>query len=363
MTYSIAELAQALGVAPLGDASLRVGRVAEPAQAGPDDLALAMKPDYAAGLSQGRARAALLWQGADWQSMGLAAAICLVRPRYGMSVVSRMMDAGQGYAAGIHPSAVIDPTAQIGDNTSIGPFSTIAAGARIGAGTVIASHVTIGPNVTIGPDGLIHAGVRIMSDTVIGARVIMHGNAVIGADGFSFVTPEESGVERARTSLGDQGDLHHQAWARIHSLGAVEIGDDVEIGASSTVDRGSVRATRVGSGTKIDNLVQVGHNVVIGHDCLLCAQVGIAGSTTIGNNTVLGGKVGVADNLFVGDNVVAGAGTIILSNVPSGRVMLGYPAMKMDTHLDSYKALRRLPRFMREFTASKKAVSKPSSTD
>ena len=119
-----------------------------------------------------------------------------------------------------------------------------------------------------------------------------------------------------------------------------------------------MRATRVGSGTKIDNLVQVGHNVVIGTDCLLCAQAAVAGSTAIGNNCVLGGKSGVADNIKIGDNVVIGAASAVLSNVPAGRAMLGYPAVKMDTHVETYKALRRLPRLLREFAELKKTVSK-----
>lgn len=357
MTYTLAQIAEALGVEVQGDGALVVETVAEPAMAGPSDLALAMKPEFAEQIAKGSARAALLWQGADWQSYGLKGAVLMTRPRYGMSVVSAMMDRGQGYAPGIHPTAVIDPDAEIAEGASIGPFTVIGAGTKIGSGAVIASHVTIGPRVKIGADALIHAGVRIMADVRIGDRAILHSNVVIGGDGFSFVTPEESAVERVRSTLGDQGDTQAQAWARIHSLGGVDIGDDVEVGANSTIDQGSVRATRIGSGTKIDNLVQVGHNVVIGRNCLLCAQAAIAGSTVIGDNCVLGGKSGVADNVKVGDNVVIGAASAVLSNVPAGRAMLGYPAVKMDTHIETYKALRRLPRLLREVAELKKIVS------
>ncbi len=357
-TFTLAEIAAALGVDAQGDGSLIITRVAEPASASDADLALAMKPEFADQISAGAAQAALLWQGADWQSYGLKGAILMDRPRYGMSKLSAMMDAGQGYAPGIHPTAIIDPTAQIGADASVGPFSIIGAGSVIGDNAVIASHVTIAPRVSIGADALIHPGVRIMADTRIGDRVILHGNVVIGGDGFSFVTPEKSAVEQVRDTLGDSSGTRAQAWARIHSLGGVEIGDDVEVGANSTIDQGSVRATRVGSGTKIDNLVQVGHNVVIGTNCLLCAQAAVAGSTVIGNNCVLGGKSGVADNIKIGDNVVIGAASAVLSNVPAGRAMLGYPAVKMDTHVETYKALRRLPRLLREFAELKKTVSK-----
>ena len=191
-----------------------------------------------------------------------------------------------------------------------------------------------------------------------GKDMVAAGEAGLAWDEASFIAYTADPKAFLRDTLGDSSGTRAQAWARIHSLGGVEIGDDVEVGANSTIDQGSVRATRVGSGTKIDNLVQVGHNVVIGTDCLLCAQAAVAGSTVIGNNCVLGGKSGVADNIKIGDNVVIGAASAVLSNVPAGRAMLGYPAVKMDTHVETYKALRRLPRLLREFAELKKTVSK-----
>jgi UDP-3-O-[3-hydroxymyristoyl] glucosamine N-acyltransferase len=173
---------------------------------------------------------------------------------------------------------------------------------------------------------------------------------VIGGDGFSFVTAEPSNVEKARETLGEAAMQapDDPTWHRIHSLGGVVVGDDVEVGANSCIDAGTIRPTRVGNGTKIDSLVQVGHNVIVGAHCLLCAQAGVAGSTAIGDRVVVGGKAGIADNLKVGDDVVLGGGSVVLSNVPAGRVMMGYPATKMQVHIDSYKALRRLPRLLRE---------------
>lgn len=359
MAHTIGEIAAALGMPAVGDTTILIEAVAEPASAGPEHLALAMKPAFAETLPQGRARAAMLWDGADWQGMGLEAAILSPRPRFAMSGLSALMDAGQGYGPGVHPSAIVDPAADLGEGVSIGPGSVIMAGARIGAGSVIGPQVFVGTGAVIGEGALIHAGVRIMAKVRIGARLIAQPGAVVGSDGFSFVTPEVSGVEKARASLGDQGAAQAQSWARIHSLGGVTIGDDVELGANCCIDSGTVRDTRIGAGTKLDNMVHIGHNVVIGTNCLLCGQVGIAGSTVIGKNVVLGGQCGVTDNTTVGDNVVAGGATKILSKVPAGRVMLGYPAMKMDQHLEIYKLLRRLPRLFRDVADLHKTVSNP----
>jgi UDP-3-O-[3-hydroxymyristoyl] glucosamine N-acyltransferase len=193
---------------------------------------------------------------------------------------------------------------------------------------------------------------------VIGDRFICQPGAVIGADGFSFVTPEKSGVEEIRETLGVRNVIRAQSWSRIHSLGAVTIGHDVEIGANACIDRGSVRDTVIGDGTKLDNLVHVGHNVQLGRDCLLCGQVGIAGSARIGDRVVLGGQCGVSDNIFVGNDVIAGGATKIMTNAPPGRVLLGSPAVKMATHVEMQKALRRLPRLAATVADLQKAVSK-----
>ncbi len=177
------------------------------------------------------------------------------------------------------------------------------------------------------------------------------------------LTPEKSGVERARETLGTQGDVTAQSWTRIHSLGGVEIGDDVEVGACACIDAGTIRATRVGSGTKIDNMVMIAHNVTIGRDCLFAGQTGIAGSTSIGDRVVFGGQVGVADNIFVGNDVIAGGATKILSNAPAGRVLLGYPAQKMDTFLEGARNVRRLGRLMAQVAGLQKAVPKRNPDD
>ncbi|WP_322892397.1 MULTISPECIES: UDP-3-O-(3-hydroxymyristoyl)glucosamine N-acyltransferase [unclassified Yoonia] len=349
MTHSIRAIAAALGVQAHGNLDLQVSQAAEPASAGPDDLALAMQPAYGPALRQGSARAAIVWPDADWQSFGLEAAIIAPRARLAMARLTQMLDAPQGQT-GISPQALIDPTAAIAADVTIGAFSVIGANAVIGAGTWIADQVSIAAGVTIGAACQIHAGARLQRRVTLGERVILQPNVVIGGDGFSFVTEQPSNVEIARDTLGaaDMTAPDDPTWHRIHSLGGVVIGDDVEIGAGSTVDAGTIRATSVGQGTKIDNLVQIGHNVSIGAHCLLCAQAGVAGSSVIGDRVVVGGKAGIADNLKIGNDVVLGGGSVVLSNVPAGRVMMGYPATKMQTHIDSYKALRRLPRLLRD---------------
>jgi UDP-3-O-[3-hydroxymyristoyl] glucosamine N-acyltransferase len=363
MAHTVQDIATALGAVAEGEVDLVIRRAAEPAMAGPEDLALAMDPKYADGIPKGQARAALLWQGADWRAMGLRAAIFAPRSRYAMSGLTRLLDPGPQIAAGVHALALVDPTAVIGAGASIGPFVTIGAGVRIGPGARIASHVSVAEGATIGADALILQGARIGARVSIGDRFICQPGAVIGADGFSFVTPERSGVEEIRATLGKRDEIHAQSWTRIHSLGSVSIGDDVEIGANSCIDRGTIRDTVIGSGTKLDNLVHIGHNVQVGRDCLLCGQVGIAGSSRIGDRVVLAGQCGVNDNIFVGDDVIAGGATKIFTNAPAGRVLLGYPAVKMDSHIEMQKALRRLPRLAQAVAELQKAVSNRGQSD
>lgn len=327
MAQSVKDIAAALGAEAFGAVDLLVHRLAEPCSAGADDLALAMSPRYADALAQSKARAAVVWADADWSAMGLEAAIVVPRARLAMAKLTQTFVRPAG-AAKIHPSAVIHPTAQIGTNTAIGP------------------HVSIEANSRIGVDSLVGAGVRIGADVVIGDRAVLQPGVVIGADGFSFVTEGPSNEERAFADAGrsvltpPEDAIRH----KIHSLGGVLIGDDVEVGANSTIDAGTIRPTQVGRGTKIDNLVQVGHNVIIGEDCVLCAQAAVAGSSVIGDRTVLGGKSGVKDNITLGADVVVGGAAIVLSKVADGHFVMGYPATDMPSFRAAQKALRQLMR-------------------
>ncbi len=357
MSYTVAQIASALEAEAYGNTDLLVDAVSEPASAGPTDLALLTNPKFSDGLAKGQAKAALLYPGADWQALGLEAAIVASRGRYAMSELSRMMDLGQHFGMGIHVTAIVDETAQIGDDVVLGPFVVVGPRAQIGAGSQIGPFCHIGADATVGSHAYMRDHVSIGARVTIGDRFWAQPGVRIGSDGMSFVTPEASGVEKARASLGDQGDVKSQSWARIHSLGAVTIGDDVEIGANTCIDYGTVRDTRIGNGCKIDNLVHIAHNVVIGNDCLLAGQVGIAGSSVIGNNVVFGGQVGVSDNITVGDNVIAGGATKLFTKVPAGQVMMGAPGVKMETNLEMYKALRRLPRMAKQFSDLQKTVS------
>jgi UDP-3-O-[3-hydroxymyristoyl] glucosamine N-acyltransferase len=352
-TLTVGRIAEAIGAEAEGEVSLPIKGAAEPGRAGPTDLAIALAPNWAALLARGSALAALLWPGADWRALGLRAAILAPRGRLAMARLTGLLEQAP-YPAGIHLSAVVDETARIGDGVGIGPFSTVGAGAKIGKNTLIGPHVMIAPGARLGPDCVIHAGVRIGSRVAIGSRVVVQPNAVIGSDGFAFVTAEPSNVELARASLG-RAELARPGsdprWHKIQSLGGVDIGDDVEVGSGTTIDAGTLRATQIGQGTKIDNQVLIGHNVVIGQHCLLCGQVGIAGSARIGDRVVLAGQAGVSDNISLGDDVVVSGGAGVTSNVPDGRVVMGTPAFRLDHFLESYKAFRRLPRIVRDLAA------------
>ncbi|MBT0956740.1 UDP-3-O-(3-hydroxymyristoyl)glucosamine N-acyltransferase [Alphaproteobacteria bacterium KMM 3653] len=363
MTHTVEQIASAIGAQAEGNLGLLLAGAAEPAQARAHQLAMAMSPEFAEQIGQGAAQVAVMAEGADWRAYGLEAAILVPRPRFAMARVTQAFDPGPEMAPGIHPSAVVDPSADIAEGASIGPLAVIGRDVRIGPRARIASHVTIGAGAVIGADALLFEKVHIGHHCVIGDRFIAQPGAVVGGDGFSFVTPEAGAVEAVRSSLGDRGGLRQQAYARIHSLGAVRIGDDVELGANTCVDRGTVADTVIGRGTKLDCLILVGHNVQIGEDCLLCGQCGVAGSSRLGNRVVIGGMAGVADHVTLGDDVIAGAAAIIRSNQPAGRVLLGDPAIEMSASIQGYKNMRRLPRLFAQVAELRKTLSKPDSND
>ena len=247
-TYSIAEIATALGAVAVGDTTLRISGAAEPGDASNDELAMAMSPAYAEKLGQGAAQAALLWEGADWEKLGLKSAIFAPRPRRAMSGLTKMLDTSLHFEPGIHASAVVDPTAKIGTGVSIGPFCVIGPNAEIGEGSRIGPQSYVGAAARLGQNAFLRDTVSIGDRAIIGDDFIAQSGARIGSDGFSFVTPEDSGVENVRKTMGDQGDAVAQGWLRIHSLGGVEIGDNVEIGANTTIDNGTIRNTEIGHG-------------------------------------------------------------------------------------------------------------------
>ncbi len=225
----------------------------------------------------------------------------------------------------IHPSAAIDPSAQLApDRVAIGAHSVIGRNVTIGEGVTIHPNVTIYDDVTIGSGSVIHSGVAVRERTVIGKRVIIHNNSVIGCDGFGYAKDEE------------------RHWLKIPQAGRVVIEDDVEIGAGTTIDRASVGESRIGRGSKVDNLVQIGHSCTVGEDSLLCAQVGLAGSSHIGSRVILAGQAGVAGHLTIGDDVVLTAKSATSHDIPAGKVISGIPAFDNRDWLRSTAAFRRL---------------------
>ncbi len=217
----------------------------------------------------------------------------------------------------IHQSASIDETAAIAEDVSIGACSVIGGNVQIKRGVRILANVTIYNDVIIGNDSVIHSGVAIRERTIIGDRVVIHNNSVIGCDGFGYAKDEE------------------RHWLKIPQTGRVIIEDDVEIGAGTTIDRASVGESRIGRGSKIDNLVQVGHSCTIGEDSLLCAQVGLAGSSHIGNRVILAGQAGVAGHNTIGDDVVLTAKSATSPDVPAGKMVSGIPAFENRDRLPS----------------------------
>jgi UDP-3-O-[3-hydroxymyristoyl] glucosamine N-acyltransferase len=351
------DIAAALSAPFRGDGKIEISRIADPPNAiGASDLALAMTRDTAAALAHCTARAAVVSVGCEGPLDRFDAVITVERPRLALAILTNLFNRPPSLAAAIHPTAVIAPDAVIAPGVGIGPLVVVGSRSRIGTGTMIHAHVTVGADVTIGCDCLIHPGARIGDRVRIGDRAILHHNVSIGADGFSFIAADGEGAERPRAGGGATADAGRLL--RINSIGTVELGDDVEIGANSAIDRATLAATRIGSNTKIDNLVQIAHNVVIGNNCLICGMVGIAGSVKIGDRVVLGGGVGVADNVSIGSDAVVGAGSAVAGNIAAGAVMIGRPAMPRQRAFEQLRMVGRLGALFAEVTELKKRIER-----
>ncbi len=332
------EIAERLNADLTGDGSIAVEGINHPATARPDELALAMEESSLAALAGSAARAAVVCRGAAVPA-SLDAVLAVDHPRYALAALTRVFARPPHATPGIHPTAVVDPSAVIEEPASIGPFVQVGPGARIGPGTVVLAHVSVGAHARVGADGLIHPGVRIGERVEIGDRAILHHNASIGADGFSFAIPEPGAPPPAGAPR----------IARISSLGTVILGRDVEVGANTCIDRGTIEATVIGHGTKIDDLVMIGHNNQIGEGCLIAGRVGISGSCRIGNRVILAGGVGIADHVTIGDDAVVLAGAQVGSNrIAPGAVVIGMPAMPRDRFFEQVRYLFRLKRLFAE---------------
>jgi UDP-3-O-[3-hydroxymyristoyl] glucosamine N-acyltransferase len=350
------DVAKAIDGRVVGDGAIEVTRPVDPSFASaPGDLAVAIERAAFRTINNTKAKAAVVADGAKVPEGLLEGYIVASRPRTALAELTVLFDDPPAYAKGVHAQAAVDPTAKLGKDVSIGAFAAIAGDVTIGADTVIGENVTISEGARLGKHCLIHPGVRICHRAVIGDGVIIHSNAVIGSDGFSFATPTQSSFEAAK--LIGRVESTNDEIVRVSSLGQIIIGDEVEIGASTTIDRGTLKDTVIGSGTKIDNQVQIGHNVQIGRNCMICAQVGIAGSAVIGDRVVLAGKVGVADHVDVGDDSVIGAGSGLYTKVPPKSIMYGYPAMPMAEAARHFKHIRTLHELFADVEVLKQAAT------
>ena len=243
------------------------------------------------------------------------------------------------FVAFVHESAVIDPSAEVAANVWIGAGVVIGPSSKIGEGVRLYPNVTVYEDVTIGKDSTIHSGAVIRERSQLGERVVIHNNVVVGCDGFGYANDEQ------------------KSWLKIPQTGRVVIEDDVEIGAGTTIDRASVGESRIRRGTKIDNLVQIGHSCTVGEDALLCAQVGLAGSSHIGSRVILAGQAGVAGHLTIGDDVVVTAKSATSHDVPAGKVISGIPAFDNRDWLRSTAAFRRLGEMQRKLRELEKKLA------
>jgi UDP-3-O-[3-hydroxymyristoyl] glucosamine N-acyltransferase len=329
------DIAQALAGRLEGDGGINIDRLVHPACAErPSDLAVAMSGEAAATLPQTKARAVVVSAAHPVPSGSFPAIIAVGETRMAFAKLTALFDPGPSQDTGVHPTALVAADAELGAGVSIGAYAVVGPRSQIGANTWIMPHVTVGAHVRIGERGLLHSGVRIGHGCTIGDRVIIHGNAVIGADGFSFAPDLMSATA---FSAGVKV-------TRVHSLGNVVIGDDVEIGACTTIDRATLESTRIGRGTKIDNHVHIGHNVTIGESCILCGMVGVSGSVVLGDRVRLGGGVGIGDHLRIGDQAVVAAGSGVGTNVPAGGFVSGYPALPHQRQIEQQLYLGRQKR-------------------
>jgi UDP-3-O-[3-hydroxymyristoyl] glucosamine N-acyltransferase len=334
MTLTTAEIAKLLAGEVLGDANATLTGFAATAAAKPGDLTFAETDAFFAAAEDSAATAIIAGSNA---SSTKKIVIRVANPRIAFAKALAVFFPEPKFAPGIHPSAVIAASAHIDPTAHIGPHCTVAERVKIGANVVLQSGNFIGDDSVLGDETNLFPNVTIYSRTQIGRRVRIHAGTVIGSDGFGYVF--DSGFHR-----------------KVPQVGNVVIGDNVEIGSNSSVDRGALGSTVIGKGTKIDNLVQVAHNVEIGEHCILCAQVGIAGSAKVGNYVVMAGQVGIAGHLKIGNQVTVGSKSGVMHNIPDGEQWLGAPAQPDKQAKRVMIAMQRLPDLFKKIAAWEKKL-------
>lgn len=335
------DLAERLACRLEGDGDVEIVRIAGIQHAEPGDLTFLANPKYESAVAHTRASAVLLRDGAP------PAPCAMLRtpdPYLAFARAVGLFAPAWRPAPGIHALAAVAADARLGGNVSIGAFVSIGEGVTIGDNTVVFPNVTIGPGALVGADCVIHSNVALRERVVIGNRVVLQNGVVIGSDGYGFVR---------------RGDGTHE---KIPQIATVVVEDDVELGANTTVDRPAVGETRIRSGTKIDNLVQIGHGVTVGRNVLMAAQVGIAGSTDIQDEVVLGGQVGVGGHLTIGRGSVAVGQSGVTHSIEPGAMVAGYPAIDSQEWRKASVVFKRLPELKRRIKEIEARVAALAST-
>lgn len=335
MEKTLAELAALVGGKILGDPQLLIKGVAGIREAKQDEITFLSNPKYIKELAQTSAGAIIISPQVQIQNM---AAIICDNPYLAFARILALFNPPeQVIPMGVNATAVVSPQARLGSNVAIGPCVVVEAGASIGNNCVIFPGVYIGRDAQIGPDGLIYANVSIREKISIGARVIIHSGAVIGSDGFGFVPNAGENV-------------------KIPQVGTVIIEDNVEIGANVCIARGTLGDTVIGSGTKIDNLVQISHNVKIGRNCIIVAQVGISGSTTVEDNVTIAGQAGVVGHITIGKGSIVAAQAGVTKDVPPKEIVSGYPAQPHQLAKRINAEVNRLPQLNQKVKELEKRI-------
>lgn len=328
----ILELADQIGALVDGDGTAEITGVAGIADAGAGEVSFVANPRYAAAAALTRAAAVIVSE--DWNAECPAVLLRVKNPDAAFAKAAVLFYTPvPAPAPGVHPTAVVAPDAELGEGVSVGPLCVIESGVKVGAGTVISAQCYIGFQSVVGEKCLLHPQVSLRESIRIGNRTIIHNGTVIGSDGFGYAVDSEG----VRT--------------KIPQIGCVEIGDDVEIGANTTIDRARFGKTKIGNGVKIDNLVQIAHNVVLGDHAVIVAQVGIAGSTSVGEKAILAGQAGVSGHLHIGAGAIIGPQSGISKDIPAGAHVLGAPAMPVDKMKKMNAQVMLLPK-MRERIAA-----------
>ena len=323
MQRTAREIARIVGGTVSGDADRLVTGLSGIREATPGDLSFVASPKYLGAVKTTRASVLIVPRDLELPFGGTLIQVENPTEAFG-KLIDQVAPKPIQFKPGIHPTAVVASTAKLGTDVSIQPHVVIEDGAVLGDRTVVGANSYIGHESVLGSDCLIYSLVSVRERTLLGNRVILHGGVIIGADGFGFEPVEGK----------------HK---KVPQVGYVEIGDDVEIGANTAIDRGRFGRTRIGNGTKIDNLVQIAHNCVVGEHCIICGLVGIAGSVIIGNHVTIAGQVGIAGHLTIGDKSIIMAQAGVTKDVPPGSIMLGAPAVPHKEFKRVNAVVQRLP--------------------